>query len=96
MRRAKHTIYDQTLTKYSNNKQIHVKRIQEHRFLEINKSNAKNHTGLGWGGGIGVLLIALLIANAFTQPPYSRGLLKAPEEYLLINYCNIYLLGKTC
>ena len=43
------------------------------------------------GGGIGVLLIALLIANALTQlstqPPYSRGVLKGHEECLLINYC---------
>ena len=61
--------------------------FQKRNFLEIKKSNAKNHTGLG-SGGIGVLLIALLIANALTQPPCARGLLKAPEECLLINYCN--------
>ena len=61
-------------------KQIHVGKIQEHHFLEIKKSNAKNHTGLGWGGAIGVLLIALLIANALTQPPYSTPLLKGVTQ----------------
>ena len=79
------------MTKYDKNDKIHVENLQERHFLEIKKSNAKNHTGLGWGGGIGGLLISLLIANALTQPPtqppYSRGLLKAPEGCLLINYC---------
>ena len=55
------------------------KKIQERHFLEIKKSNAKNHTGLGWGG-IGVLLMALLIANALTQPPYSTPLLKGVTQ----------------
>ena len=37
-----------------------------------------------WGGGgsIGVLLIALLIANALTQPPYSTPLLKGVTQGL--------------
>ena len=33
-----------------------------------------------WWGGIGVLLIALLIANALTQPPYSTPLLKGVTQ----------------
>ena len=31
----------------------------------------------------------MLLLNPPTQPPYSRGVLKAPEECLLINYCRI-------
>ena len=46
-------VCDQILTKYVKNDQTHVEKIQEHHFLDINKSNAKNHTGLGWRG-IGV------------------------------------------
>ena len=34
----------------------------------------------GVGGGIGVLLIALLIANALTQPPYSTPVLKGVTQ----------------
>ena len=41
------------LTKYDKNDQIHVEKIQERHFLEIKKSNAKNHTGLGWWGALG-------------------------------------------
>ena len=43
------------VTKYVKNQIIHVEKIQERHFLEIKKSNAKNHTGLGWGGGIACL-----------------------------------------
>ena len=39
------------LTKYYKLDQIHVENFQERHFLEMKKSNAKNHTGLGWGGG---------------------------------------------
>ena len=36
--------------------------FQERHFLEIKNSNAKNHTGLGWGGGgSGVFL---MLSNA--------------------------------
>ena len=38
-------------TKCDKYDQIHVGSFQERHFLEIKKSNAKNHTGLGWGGG---------------------------------------------
>ena len=60
----------------------------------MKKYNAKNHTGLGRGvqehSGIthSPYSRPFLIANALTQPFYSRGLLKAPEECLLINYCS--------
>ena len=74
------TKYDQILTKYAQNGQMHVENFQGRNFLETKKSNAKNHTGLGWEGGIGVLLIALLIANALTQPPYSTPLLKGVTQ----------------
>ena len=40
---------DQILIIYVKNHTIHVKQIQEHHFLEIKKSNVKNHTGSGWG-----------------------------------------------
>ena len=47
--------------------------IQECYFLEIKKNDAKNHTGLG-GGMISFRYSRpLLIANAPTQAPYSRG-----------------------
>ena len=69
-------MYDKILTEYDKNDKIHAEIVQKRHFLEIKKSNAKNHTGLGWWGGIGVLLIALLIANALTQLPYSTPLLK--------------------
>ena len=41
------------LTEYDRNDQIHVGNFQERHFLEIKESNAKNHTGLGWGGALG-------------------------------------------
>ena len=41
---------DQIFTIYVKNREIHVENVQEHHFLEIKKTNAKNHTGLGWGG----------------------------------------------
>ena len=56
---------------------MHVEKFQERHFLEINKFNAKNHTGLGGG----VLLITLtqgsyswqmLLLNPLTQGGYSR------------------------
>ena len=47
------TKYDQMLIKYDQSNQIHVEIVQERHFLEITNPNAKNHTGLGWGG-IGV------------------------------------------
>ena len=75
-------IYDKILTKYDKHDKIHVGNFQERHFLEIKKTNAKNHTGLGLGGGIGVLLIALLIAIAITQPPYSTPLLKGLTQGL--------------
>ena len=43
------TKYDQILTIYVKNHSIHVNKIQERHFLEIKKSNVKNHTGFGWG-----------------------------------------------
>ena len=42
---------DQILTKYDKHDQTHVDFYPERPFLEINKSNAKNHTGMGWVGG---------------------------------------------
>ena len=45
------TICDQISTKYDKIDQIHVENVQERNFLEIKKTNAKNHTGLGWGEG---------------------------------------------
>ena len=68
------------MIEYDKHDHIHVGNFQERHFLEIKTFNAKNHTGLGWGGGIGVLLIALLIANALTQPPYSTPLLKGVTQ----------------
>ena len=50
---------------------LHVKIVHERHFLEINKSKAKNHTGLGWG--IGVLLIAV----THSKLSYSYPLLMA-------------------
>ena len=44
---------------------------QERHFVEIRKSNAKNHTGLGWGIG------ALLIALTHNKLSYSYPLLMA-------------------
>ena len=40
---------DQILTIYVKNHSIHVENFQERHFLEIKKSNVKNHTGFGWG-----------------------------------------------
>ena len=51
MSRGEQTIYDQILTEYDKNEQILVEKIKERHFLEMKKSNAKNHTGLGSGGG---------------------------------------------
>ena len=47
MSRGEKTIHDPILMKYDKNEQMHVEQIQERHFLETNKSNAKNHTGLG-------------------------------------------------
>ena len=44
-------VCDQILPKYDKHDQIHVEQHQERHFLEIKKSNAKNHTGLGWWAG---------------------------------------------
>ena len=41
-------------------------KIQERHFLEIKKSNIKNHTGFGWGNwgiggeGIGIYMVGVL------------------------------------
>ena len=44
-----HIIYEQILIKYNKNEQIHVEIFQGRHFPEIEKSNAKSHTGWGWG-----------------------------------------------
>ena len=71
---------------------MHVETFQERHFLEIKKSNAKNHTGLGWVEGHWAITHSpthskCSYSTPLLNPPYSRGLLKAPEECLLINYC---------
>ena len=48
--RGEHTINDQILIESDKHNQTHVEKIQERHFLETQKYNAKNHTGLGWGG----------------------------------------------
>ena len=63
-------IYDQTLTKYDKHDQIHVENVQERHFPEMKKSNAKNHTGLGWRGDIGVLLIPLTSTHSKLSDSY--------------------------
>ena len=96
------TKYNQMLTKYDSQEQIHVENFQERHFPEIKRSNAKNHAGLGWGGigiqeGVGWAIGGrmsifrcsrpLLIANAPTNTPYSWQLLIGPMELLFMNYC---------
>ena len=81
-------MYDHILIKYDKNYPIHVEKFQERHFLEIKKSNAKNHTGLGWGRAHWGITHSPTHSKCSYSTPYSRGLLKAPEECLLINYCN--------
>ena len=56
------------MTKYDKTYQIHVEHFQERHFPEIKNPTPRITQDWG-GGGIGVLLIALLIANALTHPP---------------------------
>ena len=99
------------LTIYVKNHSIYVKTNIEYvseKSRNVILSTSKNPTPRitqgfeGWEGGIGVrggfsfrYSRPLLIANGLTQPSYSRGLLKAPEKCLLINYCRILDLGSS-
>ena len=54
---------------------MHVDNFQEHHFLEIKKSNAENHTGLGWwgnwgigGGGVGYTGGRGMISSRYSRP----------------------------
>ena len=73
-------IYDNLLTKYDKNDKVHVDNFQARHFLEIKKTTPRITQDWGGVGGIGVLFIALLIANALTQPPYSTPLLKGVTQ----------------
>ena len=74
------TKYNKILTKYDKHDQIHVGNFQERHFLEIKNPTPRITQDWGGWGGIGVLLIALLIANALTRPPYSTPLLKGVTQ----------------
>ena len=54
MGRGEQTIFDQILTKYNKNEQIHVESIQECQLLKMRNYNSKNHTGLGTVGSWGI------------------------------------------
>ena len=72
---GKQTTYNQILTEYDKNEQMHVEQIQARHVLEIKKSNAKNHTWLGWWrhwgiGGVRWGMEGIWWFSA-TQGPYS-------------------------
>ena len=62
---------------------MHVENFQERHFLEIKKSNAKNHTGLRWVGvyrGGGYDYVPLLKALTHSKCSYSTLLLKGVTQ----------------
>ena len=75
---------------------MRVEHFQEYHFAQITQSNPKNHTGLGLVGEGEVRLLSVFKALTHSKWSYSilllKGLLKAPKEWLLINYCNRVLI----
>ena len=68
--------YYKISTTYDEQYQIRIGDFQECRFLNNKKNNAKNHTGLGWGGGA-----HWGIGGAGGIVKSSRGVLSSPNPF---------------